>query len=227
MRQPPKKSAGREVVQAVVEGALGAIPIAGSPLAASFVTAVDWRFNRRTAEWMEDLASAVDELQAGQGISFEDLAENEAFVDAVINATRAAQATHQTEKLQALRNAVLHSLDDDAPDVDEQARFIRLIEQFTPSHIRLLVFLNDPGKAFDSAGIPRPNLMMGGRSTLLEQGVPEFAGRRDWYDLLAGDIDSARLAQTNMHTTMTGAGLWNSATTQLGSRFLAFIADPT
>lgn len=226
MRQPLKKSAGREVVQAVVEGALGAIPIAGSPLAVSFVTAVDWRFNKRTLEWMEDLAAAVDELQVGRNASFENLAENEAFVDAVINATRAAQATHQTEKLQALRNAVLHSLDDDAPGVDEQARFIRIVDQFTPSHVRLLVFLDDPGKAFDSAGIARPNLMVGGRSTLLEQGAPEFTGRRDWYDLLASDLDSARLAQTNLHTGMTGSGVWNSATTKLGARFLSFIADP-
>jgi hypothetical protein len=67
------------------------------------------------------------------------------FVDAVVNATRAAQATHQSEKLDALRNGVLHSLDEDAPTLDEQARFFRLVEQLTPAHLRMLRFLNDPG----------------------------------------------------------------------------------
>jgi hypothetical protein len=70
--------------------------------------------------------------------------------------------------------------------------------------------------------------MMGGRSQLLEQSMPEFTGRRDWYDLLTGDLASASLlvGGGGLHVTMTGSGLWESSTSALGKRFLGFIHDP-
>lgn len=226
MRQPPKKTTGQELGHAVVRGAVGAIPVLGSPLAESFTTAIDWKYNKRTAEWMADLAVAVTELQDND-LSFDDLAESDTFVNAVMNATKAAQSTHQTDKLRALRNGVLNSLDTNAPSDDEQARFFRLVEEFTPAHLKLLGFLHDPGKTFDDAGIQRTESTMGGsRGSLLERAIPEFANQREWYDLLAADIGSAHLASISLHAMMTAGGAWVPATTDLGNRFLAFIADP-
>jgi hypothetical protein len=112
-----------------------------------------WTYERRMAAWLEDLAESVAALEERtDGLSFEKLAEDEGFVDAVVAATRAAQATHAQEKLDALRNGVLNTLGPDAPSLDEQARFFRLVEQFTPAHLRLLAFLDDPGPVFDPAG---------------------------------------------------------------------------
>jgi hypothetical protein len=64
------------------------------------------------------------------------------------------------------------------------------------------------------------------RSQLLEQVMPEFAGQRDWYDLLAVDLEAAQLAPNNMHAMMSAAGVWQSATTNLADRFLRFIRTP-
>ncbi len=204
------------------------IPVAGNPLAVALAVAMGWTYNRRLTQWMEDLAEAVTELQERTiGLSLEELAEDDAFADAVIAATRAAQATHIEEKLEALRNGVLNTLGPDAPTLDEQARFFRLIDQFTPAHLRLLAFLNDPAAIFDAAGLPRPDLMSGGRGHLLEEGMPEFKGRRDWYDLLDRDLAAASLTNHGgLHVIQTGASLWNPATSDLGRRFLAFITDP-
>lgn len=94
----------------------------------------------RTAE-VERLGLAVDELAC----------EPES-VDAVVAATRAAQATHQAEKLRALRNGVLHSVGTDALKLSEQARCFRLVEQFNPSPLELLTLLTPPG-SYDSRGI--------------------------------------------------------------------------
>jgi hypothetical protein len=187
-----------------------------------------WTYNRRMTAWFDELAEAVSKLQERtDGLSFDELAEDEGFVDAVIAATRAAQATSAEEKLEALRNGVLNTLGPDAPTIDEQARFFRLVEQFTPAHLRLLAFLDDAGAVFDAAGIPRPDLHMGNRGHLLEQGMPEFAGRRDWYALLNSDLTAAGLTNHGgMHINMSGAGLWQSATSELGKRFLAFIREP-
>jgi hypothetical protein len=142
-----------------------------------------------------------------------------------MNATRAAQSTHQQEKLDALRNGIVHSLGPDAPSVDEQARFFRLIEQFTPPHLRLLALLDDPAAVYEAAGITRQEFSMGGRSHIVEE-LPEFAGQRDWYDLLDRDLASTSLTRHGgLHVTMTGGGMWESATSALGKRFLAFISS--
>jgi hypothetical protein len=223
----PKKSAGREIAEKVVEGAIGAVPVAGSPLAALFGLAIGWSYNRRVQEWLDELAEAVKELQERtDGLSFEDLAEDEVFVDAVVNASRAAQATHQREKLDALRNGVLNSLAPDAPDVDTQARFFRLVDQFTAAHLRLLTFMHNPSKPFEDRGEPPPQ-MTGGRSHILERAMPEFGGRRDWYDLLHADLAAASLINSGgMHTTMSTGGLYTPTTTGLGDAFLAFVSGP-
>ena len=231
MQEPPEKPKARELAeQAIIAGA-GMIPIAGSPIAVAFAVAMGWSYNKRMRAWLEDLAAAVNELQDAQGEAFsiEDLADNDLFTDAIVNATRAAQATHHEEKLRALRNGVLHSIGPDAPSVDEQARFFRLVEDFTPAHLRLLSFVNDPGVAFEASGIPKPDLLAGPTFALVERGMPEFERERDWYNLLAGDLSGARLTNRELTGMMSEAGLWQPYTSPLGRRFLAFIKgdDPT
>lgn len=222
MTDPPRKSTRREVMEKVVEAGISTVPVIGGPLSVMFATAVGWSLSRRTDHWLTDLAAEVEQL----GLVIEDLAEQPAFVDAVVTATRAAQATHQQEKLQALRNGVLHSIGPDAPDADEQARFFRLVEQFSPAHLRLLAFMHDPGKPFDDRGERRPEVM-GGQGYILEQALPEFADRRDWYDLLHSDLSAAALINSGgLSTVMSSAGHYQSRTTPLGRRFLAFVSSP-
>jgi hypothetical protein len=227
MHDPPEKSAARELTeQAVIAGA-GMIPVAGSPIAVAFAVAMGWAYNKRMRAWLEDLAGAVSELEgaSANALSFDDLADNEVFTDAVVNATRAAQATSQEAKLRALKNGVLHSIAPDAPSADEQARFFRLVEDFTPAHLRLLSFLNDPGATFDAAGIRRPSYMTGSTSALLEEALPEFRSQRDWYDLLAADLGTAGLTSRGLHGLMTSSGLWQPSTSAVGRRFLRFVSD--
>ncbi|MDX6237535.1 MAG: hypothetical protein QOG10_2350 [Kribbellaceae bacterium] len=223
MTDKPNKSRSREVVEAVVEGGAGAVPFVGGPLAAALALAMNWSYNKRMDLWLDQLAEAVDQL----GRRFEDLAGDEVFVDAVINATRAAQTTHQQEKLDALRHAVVNSVAPGAPDVDEQARFFRLVEQFSAAHLRLLNFLDDTGAVFDRDGRARPSYQYGSLGQLLEDAIPAFAGRRDWYDLLMTDLVNSRLVlgdANSLHGTMTEHGLYQKRSSALGQRFLAFIS---
>jgi hypothetical protein len=227
MERPPSKNASRELVEKVVEGGVSMIPIAGGPAAVAFAYAVGQAHNRRMQVWLEDLANAVSELQTSDGgIDFDTLAEDDRFIDAVVSATRAAQATHDEEKLTALRNGVLNTLGPNAPTGDEQLRFFRFVDDFSPAHLRLLHFLHDPGAIFDKSGITRPDYTMGGRGTLLEEGMPEFRGQREWYDLLFQDLSTAGLTNGALHVTQTGASLWQPATSPIGGRFLTFLNEP-
>lgn len=228
MDKSPKKSATREIVESGVVGAAGMVPIAGSPLAAAFQLAIGWKFGKRQADWLDGLAEAVDDLQrrTDASVTFEDLADNDAFMDAVVTATRAAHATHLEEKLDALRNGVLNTLGLDAPGLDEQARFFRLIEELTPAHLKMLRFFASPARWFEEHGLEKGTYMMGGQATLLEQGIPEFSARRDWYDLLAGDLSRMQLCNPALHVVMSGDGMWSARNTAMGNRFLAFVTDP-
>lgn len=226
MQEPPKKSSAREVVETTIAGSAGMIPLVGSPIAAAFTYAVGYSFNKRMQAWYSDVATAIQDLQERAGIPrLDELAENPVFIDAVVHATRAAQGTHQRQKLDALQNAVINSIGPDAPSVDEQLRFIRLVDQFSPAHLRMLSFWRDPRGFFEREAISDPQLQRGGRQALLEA-VPDFANNPDWCVLLVSDLNASGLMAGELGVTMTGQGLYQSPLTGLGRRFLTFIADP-
>ena len=63
-----------------------------------------------------------------------------------------------------------------------------MVEEMTGAHLKMLEFFADPKAWFESRGLDKGNIYMGGQASILELGIPEFAGKRDWYDLLAGDL---------------------------------------
>jgi hypothetical protein len=129
---PPGKSAGREIVERTVEAALGSVPPVGNALAVAFVTAIGWRLEERREKWFTELAEGVEELrQQVDGLDLDALAGDDRFTDAVASATRTIEHTHQTEKIEALRNAVLNSAVPGAPDADTQAIMMNLVDRFT------------------------------------------------------------------------------------------------
>jgi hypothetical protein len=228
MERPPAKKASRELLEKVVEGGVSMIPIAGGPVAVAFAYAIGRAHGRRMQSWLENLADDVAELQTREGgLDFDTLAEDDRFIDAVVSATRAAQATHDEDKLTALRNGVLNTLGPHAPTDDEQLRFFRFVEQFSPVHLRVLNFLHDPGAFFDKVGITRPEYGMGSRGRLLEDAMPELRGQHDWYDLLFSDLSTAGLTNGSLQGMQSGASLWQPATSPLGDRFLTFVSEPS
>jgi hypothetical protein len=90
--------------------------------------------SRRRDEWLTDLARRLHDLE-GQvnSFHFDDLANNDQFVSATAQATQAALQTHNKEKLEALRNAVLNTALQREPDNDQQAVFLALIESSSSS----------------------------------------------------------------------------------------------
>lgn len=210
MQTPPKKSTAREVTEKTIEGGAGMIPLVGSAIAAAFTYAVGYAFNNRMQQWYDDVASAIQELQdREEGLDFDQLADDPVLVDAVVHETRAAQGTHQREKLDALRNGIINSIGPGAPSADEQLRFLRLIDQFSPAHLRMLTFWRDPAAFFETEGIPRPNIYSGARMALLDV-VPDFAGKSDWNTLLASDLNGTGLMAGQLGGMMTEQGLYQS-----------------
>jgi hypothetical protein len=103
---------------------------------------------QRRDDWLEDLERRVQGLEGRvAGFRFDDLGHNAQFVSATLQATQAALRTHQKDKLEALKNAVVNVALGHEPDVDRQTVFLSLVDRFTAAHLKLL-------KAFKETPFP-------------------------------------------------------------------------
>ena len=122
--------------------ALSAIPSLGGPLAELFDLVISPALVRRRDEWFKELADVVDNLeQRSDDLTLETLVNDEHFVSAVIQTTRTAVSTHESEKRIMLRNALLNSVVNPCTVADMENLFFSLIDSFSVSHIKILKFM--------------------------------------------------------------------------------------
>jgi hypothetical protein len=222
---PPKRAAS-DVAHALTKGMISAVPFAGGPAAELFALIISPPLEKRRDDWMRELADGVKKLEEEGRVTAERLTNNEQFITAALQATQIALRSGPGDKRQALRNAVLNSALPHAPEESEQQFFLRLIDDLTPWHLRILALFSDPEGWYKEAG-RGPGFGGGSLSALLEDAYPEMRGRRDMYDQFWSDLRSRGLVTTDqLHTMMTGGGLFHRRATTLAERFLAFISSP-
>lgn len=214
----------------LVKAALSALPIAGGPAAELFATIIAPPLARRRDEWLQALADGIGALQEKiAGFDVGSLSNNEAFVSVALQASRAAIQTHQTEKLEALRNAVLNVAAGRAPAEDEQTMFLGYVETLTAWHLRMLKFFENPMGMAAARGARTDYSIAGSLSQPLHDVYPDLRDRRDFYDQITRDLASRGFLNSSadvLHTMMTGSGMNAKRTTEIADRFLAFIASP-
>ncbi len=103
--------------------------------------------------------------------------------------------------------------------------FLRLIDQLTPWHLRVLALLDEPVRWMERYGVQNPGWGMGGPSTVLEHCLPDLRGNRETYDQIVRDLQAEGLLGQGqfLHVTMTGGGMVASRTTERGKQFIKFI----
>jgi hypothetical protein len=216
--QPPKQSKG-DIAHIATKAGLSAIPVLGGPAAELFQLVVQPPLERRRVEWMKTVGEKLQELEEN-GLRLDQLSENEEFITAAMHASQIVLRSHQSEKLEALRNAVLNIATGQAPAEALQHMFFRLVDSFSPLHLRILILFQAP--------TPPPQMSMGGLSDVLVHNMPELHGQDHIYTQVWKDLYSSGLLNTNgMNITMSGHGLGEKRTTELGDQFLHFISDPT
>jgi hypothetical protein len=219
---PAKRSAG-DFVHSTVKGALGAIPCAGPLAAELFQLVIAPPLERRRAEWMEDIAKRLKKLEEEKRISYEELGSNDQFVDAILKTTQIALRSSQKEKLEALKNALVNVALGNFTDQDTMHTFLNFIDTFSVWHIRILKLYNDPTRWFEESGRAFPNYF-GGLETIMEEAYPDLRGKRNFYDIVWRELSqNGLLTGASLHTMMTGQGLSQRHTTDLGQQFLKFI----
>lgn len=211
-----------DIALGATRAALAALPVIGGTITEVVSLVLTPTVQRRRDEWLKELADDLDRLKAKvEGFKVENLVENEAFVSATIQATLIAIGTHQQEKRAMLRNALVNIAVGKSPDEDMQHIFLRLIDEFTPSHVKILNFLwtaNSRAAAANNGILPR----FTSYQEVLDLLEPEFCRKAHLVQQVLTDLNRRGLS------TLQGANLAfpQQVMTNQGIAFLQFVLAP-
>jgi hypothetical protein len=206
----------RDYTAAMVKIGISSVPILGGPASELFGTLVAPIIGRRRDDWFEKLRLCVNDLiRRVDGLTFESLSQNEAFISATLQATSVALRTHSSEKLQALRNAVLNVAAGVGPDDDLQSIFVSLVDSLTPLHLRLLAQFKQqtPVRIMDAPEWLKADACPQAAKELLDRGL--IGGPSH----LVPNRDLLIIGENGRYTFTVGLTL-------LGKAFLSFITAP-
>lgn len=183
----------------------------------------------RLEVWRARIGSAIRLLEDRLNVLPEDLAKNEEFISSVVQASRIAITTHDKEKLESLRNAVLNSALSPEDDSGVREVFLNIIDRMTPWHIRILKLYDDPQRWFSEHGIPdrstanwQPTLM----SVLLDA-FPVLKEKRSLVAVVWDELHQNKLVKCeSLDPGVSPAGRMARLTTDFGRSLLAFISEP-
>jgi hypothetical protein len=96
---------------------------------------------QRKRRWAREIESAIQELQSKYQILIQELADDPLFVTALTKATSAALATHQKEKICALRKFLVSVGARRITDDELQNVILRLLDDLSVGHFEILCFL--------------------------------------------------------------------------------------
>ena len=218
----------KDRLHTLAKAGISAIPLIGAPATELFSVIIAPPLETRRVTWMNDVAERLQELEERENLKLEDLKDNETFITTVMQASQAAIRNHQTEKREALRNAVLNAARPNAPEESLQQHFINQVDIFTVWHIRLLDLFRNPKAWFEENDVTSPKFSF---SSTLEQLVtaawPELENRYDFLNVVVNELEARGLCSGGgLRTMMTAQGAYQKRTTEMGDMFLNFIKTP-
>jgi hypothetical protein len=168
---------------------------------------------KRRDEWLQGLNDRLRELEGRMaGFRVEALVNNDAFISAALQASQAAIRTHERQKLEALRNAVVNVAAGRNADADTTTFFLTLVDVLSATHLELLryfanraVFPSDRRREFEERrAITDPMVLDLHARGLLDDHRPVAARNRESFN-----------PEVN--------GAWTISA--LGNKFLQFISN--
>jgi hypothetical protein len=179
---------------------------------------------KRIEQWMTDVTNAVNKHTQ----DLDSLRDNQRFITTFIQASQIATRNHNCEKLSALQNAVLNSINPPSYSESLQIHFLHLVDRFTEWHLRILKIFSDDN------WLPNSNLGSFGHGRSATENVikhhyPDFSNKELFIDLILEDLQATRL----IHTEWNGPGPMAiqrvasvPSITSMGREFLTFIEEP-
>ncbi|MFR3216427.1 MAG: hypothetical protein ACLTWE_08045 [Dysgonomonas mossii] len=225
MEEDISKTTKGDIAHSAIKAGLGSLPVIGSAASELFGLLITPPLEKRRINWMNDVAEKIKELESKGEINYEELQNNELFLDVVLQATSLALKTSEKEKIQAFKNVILNSALGELTDETKIKIFLNQIDNFTTWHIKILHFIDDPQEWFTNAGIRPKEYMAGSLHSVIIDAFPELSNQDALLDIIWNDLSTAGFHRTgSLKTMMSSSGLYVSRTTDLGKEFLSFIS---
>ncbi|HKI00093.1 MAG TPA: hypothetical protein VJ999_13380 [Candidatus Sulfotelmatobacter sp.] len=208
----PKRTSS-DVAHTLTKAGLNLIPVVGGTVAELFGLVIAPQLEKRRDKWLEELAASINQLQEREkGFKIEELGKSEVFVSAVLQASQIALRTHEAEKLEALRNALLHIAITKPLKEDFQIFYLNLIDTFTVTHIEILRVFDKPDAH------PQRRVELSNRRIITDPFVMDLNNR--------GLIKDSRPLAARGRESDTALVSYEWSLSDLGRGFLAFISKP-
>jgi hypothetical protein len=174
--------------------------------------------NRKFGRVREVLEGVASDLKDFRSEVSEAYVKTDEFEELLERTLRQAADERSEEKRRVYKNFLVGAIESPGRPYEEQIRFLRLIEELQPDHIRVL-------KAFVE-GKTDPSLWASSPGQTLMARIPDIPEER--LRELVGQLNDMRVtSMTSFHLLMTGAGAQNlqHLVTPSGQRLLSFIVE--
>ncbi len=136
----PKEN-NKDIIYKLVKGGIGGIPVAGSIIAETFGLIIAEPISKRREIWMNIVVEKLNDLETKNVGLIASLKENEEFISFILESSQIAFKTHQNEKLKILKNTIENFFLDSSTEYDKKFSFLKVIEEITPTHLKILNFI--------------------------------------------------------------------------------------
>lgn len=176
-------------------------------------------YEKRKAEVTEDQILVLQEaVNRRPNLTTEDIEKHDTFISASIRAAQIGFNTHEQEKREYLRNALLNVLLGTTADETKQQIFFNAIDAFAPAHVKALHVLAGRAK------VPWPTATINNRTFLaaIEATMPKLKGQSPLIDAILNDLNSRGFTTVSKSHVPFRPG----DVTNLGVNFLDFVSEP-
>lgn len=225
LTKPPKQSKGEKTYEIVKKVVSATIPFAGV-VEVFLDEVIKPPSQKRLENWITAIVKDIEELKKQfEKFQNENLQNNEDFISTFYQSLDIAKKTHNKEKHEALKYAVINSVLNETFDGSIKALFLSFIEKLTPWHLKLLKYLDDPDAWFRKNNMTPPELVISGSIwQLMSKAFPNLEIKIA--EIIVGDLNAMGLLnieKTTLNITMSIHGPYQQATTKFGRDFLEFI----
>lgn len=219
----------------IASGAIGLGPVY-TLIETVFGTAAGKRQRQILSQLEHDLDRLIRRFDT---LDADTLSQNDIFISTAMKSVQIALRTHQQEKLEALRNAMLNAALPESPDDSVQLVFLSYVDRFTEWHLRSLRFLQDPRALVgevDPKDYWRPigdkgaSTYTATETEYVASAFPEVEAHQDLIMQIRRDLNSCGLSKWDPFGPGTPEKFLNvfyrRKTTDFGDAFIDFISEP-
>lgn len=208
------------------KAAVSVTPVFGGALSVIFENVFTAPVQKRRDEWLKALSETIQNLTVKvEHLTEESLSRNDRFISSSLHASQIAMRTHKKEKIKYLQNALANVAITENIIEDLEPFFLRLIDELTPLHIRMLDFQCNLDKYQEGEKKQSKSRNTSDNISIIElwnYNNPEHPINSGPAVMVAKDLFNRGLSRFESIRNAKG-----KMTTKLGDEFLSYISEPS